>query len=926
MNRVWIAIACCLTVTSIAGRAAAACGDFRIDMGEACDDGNVASGDGCSSMCAVESGFVCENISFQLSTVQDLGAGGVTPNWVLDADNRGVLETTNSHAGVYSTIIPADIGEIVFDVRVEQTGDNDFIGWTIGYDMGEISTTSTPVGTDFLLFSWKQGQQNSGGNRRHSGLGLSRVTGPGSAGQYWVGNGGGLTMIAESTNYPIDDSLANNGETVNGWDDNRWYRVNMIVTSTRVQVWIREGNTTNTTNPANRGFPALNRTTHLEFDVTTAIPTGNFGLYAYSQPNVRFDLVNPESDSDCARDYDADGIRDSRDLDSDRDGVLDLLEMPGFTSDPDNDTDLDGIPDWRDPNNIPGGCTASMGVCTTLPAAFDVDGDGIPNHLDRDSDGDGLPDTTEVGLTDVNRDGTPDACTMVTTVGVCVAGGLGNAVPVDTDGRGGANFLDRDSDSDGIPDSVEAGLTDANRDGVPDACTMVTSFGLCVSGGLVMGATLPNTDGVGLPDYADRDADGDGLTDAREAGLTDANGDGIPDTCVSDTAAGLCVAGGLVGALPNTNSAGPVDYVDSDSDGDGITDRNEAYDTNGNQMANIVPTGVDTDADGIDNAYDPSCVLMVCGMTIGAPVLGVLTVAQDANQDGRPDWLTVCGDAYVTGSEPCDDGNLVNNDTCTNMCLVTLTNPCTGNAQCDSGTCNAGTMTCSTCVNNSPTGTDTGCTAATPACIFTGLNSMCVQCDVNAQCPGGVCSPTNLCEVCIDSGAGTDTGCSAATPNCIGASGSRMCVQCTSAAQCNDNVACTTDACTANACVNTPVASGGAGGCAGGQVCSGAPTNTCVTCTDTSPTGTDAGCMNAAPHCRTSGNGAPVCEPCLDTVMGSGMDLGCGAATPYCVAGSGGNSCVACLTGADCGDGNTCTQDVCTAGVCSNPPVSVGTS
>ncbi|MBK7154549.1 MAG: hypothetical protein IPH72_22665 [Sandaracinaceae bacterium] len=914
---------------AFAAPAAAACGDFRLEVGEACDDGNVTPGDGCSAMCAVESGFVCEDVFFTLDGTGDLGVGGNGPaTWTLDADNRGVIENTNSHAAVYSTILPQQVGEIVFDVRVEENGgDNDFWGWTLGYDVGELNATATPAGTDFLFFAWKQQQQDRGAADRQSGLGLTRVTGPGDDEDYWLGSGANLSMIAEAASYPVVEALPDN-ETTNGWVDRRWYRVNLIVTGTRVRVWIREGNSMNTTNPANRGFAAIDRVADLEFDVTTPVPPGNFGLFAYSQPQVRFDLVSPESDSMCARDYDGDGVVDSTDLDTDRDGVLDLVEMSGFTGDPDNDSDLDGISDWRDPNNVPGGCTASMGVCTSLPAALDVDGDGVPNHLDRDSDGDGLPDTLETGLTDVTADGVPDACVAVTSVGVCVAGGLAaGTLPPNTDGRGGANFLDRDSDADGIPDALEAGLTDANFNGAPDACASVTTFGLCVAGGLVGAASLPNTDMNGRPNYADRDSDGDGITDAREAGLLDANGDGVPNACTADVASGLCNAGGLAGAFPSTDSDGIVDYLDVDSDGDGLTDTIEAYDTDGNQVTNRPPVGTDTDNDGIDNAFDPDCVMAVCGGTLGAPVLGVLTAAQDANGDGTPDWLTLCGDGYRTGTEPCDDGNTNGADTCTNVCLVTLTNPCTTSPQCDSGICNTTSMTCATCFNNSPTGTDTGCNAALPACITTGLNSTCVECDVTAQCGAEVCSSSNLCEVCIDSGAGTDTGCNAGTPHCIGASGARQCVPCTTAAHCNDSVACTTDACTANACVNTPVTVGSTGMCAGGQVCSGAPTNMCVTCTDTSAMGTDSGCMAGVPHCRTSGTNAPLCEPCINSAAGSATDLGCSMATPYCVTSMAGvSSCTACLTGADCSDNNTCTTDVCTAGVCSNPTVSVGTS
>ncbi|MCB1701182.1 MAG: M4 family metallopeptidase [Pseudomonadales bacterium] len=37
------------------------CGDSILDIGETCDDGNAASGDGCSAVCQVESGFSCSD-------------------------------------------------------------------------------------------------------------------------------------------------------------------------------------------------------------------------------------------------------------------------------------------------------------------------------------------------------------------------------------------------------------------------------------------------------------------------------------------------------------------------------------------------------------------------------------------------------------------------------------------------------------------------------------------------------------------------------------------------------------------------------------------------------------------------------------------------------------------------------------------------
>jgi len=39
----------------------AACGDHHLDMGETCDDGNKAAGDGCSAACQIEADCTCDD-------------------------------------------------------------------------------------------------------------------------------------------------------------------------------------------------------------------------------------------------------------------------------------------------------------------------------------------------------------------------------------------------------------------------------------------------------------------------------------------------------------------------------------------------------------------------------------------------------------------------------------------------------------------------------------------------------------------------------------------------------------------------------------------------------------------------------------------------------------------------------------------------
>lgn len=89
----------------------------------------------------------------------------------------------------------------------------------------------------------------------------------------------------------------------------------------------------------------------------------------------------------------------------------------------------------------------------------DTDHDGTPDWLDPDSDGDGIPDADEAGNAP--------------------------SEPMDSDGDGTPDYLDTDSDDDGIPD-ISEGTADVDTDGIPN--------------------------------YLDDDSDGDGYPDAVEAG------------------------------------------------------------------------------------------------------------------------------------------------------------------------------------------------------------------------------------------------------------------------------------------------------------------------------------------------------------------------------------------------------------------------
>ena len=127
------------------------------------------------------------------------------------------------------------------------------------------------------------------------------------------------------------------------------------------------------------------------------------------------------------------------------------------------DYDCDNVPDDVDLDND------NDGILNTDEGNGDTDNDGIPNCFDIDSDNDGITDNQEWQKEgyfiapkgeDVNNNGWDDAYDNIDSL-------EGNYYsPVDSNNDGEPDYLDENSDDDGIPDCVEA--YDINHDGTPE--------------------------------------------------------------------------------------------------------------------------------------------------------------------------------------------------------------------------------------------------------------------------------------------------------------------------------------------------------------------------------------------------------------------------------------------------------------------------
>jgi len=356
-----------------------------------------------------------------------------------------------------------------------------------------------------------------------------------------------------------------------------------------------------------------------------------------------------ESTSGNGLDTDGDGIPDSRDLDSDNDGILDLLESGQDTLvvDTNNDgvldstvdADNDGVMDIVDAD-------ANDSISEGLVVPSDTDRDGQPNFQDVDSDNDGVADLIEVGISisnDTDNDGMIDN-PAVDVNGIPTVIGIVSVLP-DTDSDGLANYLDLDSDNDGLTDTQEANTTDENKDGLVDVMGVLTNpttlptdnngtFNILVVNNVNLPGVLDtNHDGV-IDDNTDSDNDGipnsvDGIdNNFITQPLADTDGDMIPDIYdLDDDNDGISdVVENDGNETRDTDGDGIIDSRDLDSDNDGILDIIEFGGIDANHDG-LVDEDIDVDNDGLVDTYDSN---------ISDPISTGILIAIDTDADGIP--------------------------------------------------------------------------------------------------------------------------------------------------------------------------------------------------------------------------------------------------------------------------------------------------
>ncbi len=251
-------------------------------------------------------------------------------------------------------------------------------------------------------------------------------------------------------------------------------------------------------------------------------------------------------------DFDGDGFPNSMDLDSDNDGIYDIVEAGGVDTDNDgiaddlNDADNDGLVDLYDPV-----CsvttTTTTTTTTTINAVADVDNTGWANATN------GLNAT---GSTDTDyANATGGAAILVYDLGAVVPSG--ETIDFYVGSSSGTNFVQfHQTEATGAPQGAYFGGADissagpvkvsfsANQDTryvrVRTWSNQIRFYGMEYTGTVTTTTTtttncagselVPTQTTTGVANYLNTDSDGDGCGDAAELGFSDPDEDQILGT------------------------------------------------------------------------------------------------------------------------------------------------------------------------------------------------------------------------------------------------------------------------------------------------------------------------------------------------------------------------------------------------------------
>lgn len=182
------------------------------------------------------------------------GAG----TWTVQPGNDAVVQSSNGQPTVFFDSGSNDQGAALSGTISVGSGDDDFVGFVLGYQDGELNSANA----DFWLIDWKQNDQSGA----FDGLALSHVfgdvAGGGSADPVFWEHTETVTEVARATNL---------GST--GWVDNEVNTFKLTFTDTLIEVSVNDV---------------------LEISYAGSFTDGAFGFYNYSQAGVTYGAITED--------------------------------------------------------------------------------------------------------------------------------------------------------------------------------------------------------------------------------------------------------------------------------------------------------------------------------------------------------------------------------------------------------------------------------------------------------------------------------------------------------------------------------------------------------------------------------------------------------------------------------------------------------
>lgn len=194
--------------------------------------------------------------------VNGFGAG----NWVVAPDGNSVRQTVNGQPTIFASNFQAQGTEIQGRVRVNSANDDDFFGFALGYNIGDITNPQA----NYLLVDWKKGTQafdfgapsNTPGSTARSGLAVSRVTGIPTADEFW-----GHTNFAQDASGGLEELARAEDLGTTGWVVGTTYDFRFVFQPNLLQVFVNGA---------------------LQINISGVFANGSMAFYNFSQADVTY--------------------------------------------------------------------------------------------------------------------------------------------------------------------------------------------------------------------------------------------------------------------------------------------------------------------------------------------------------------------------------------------------------------------------------------------------------------------------------------------------------------------------------------------------------------------------------------------------------------------------------------------------------------